>query len=224
MLEGIPWIAPLVGVLLVIWTFVQNRTAFGRHVYAVGGNAEAARRAGIRVGYITIACFVISSAMAVISGIAAASRLSSVDPVRRRRQHPALRGRRRRHRWHVAVRRQGQGPGRDHRWSGHRRHRQRPRPARAAGLHQVHHHRHRAAARCQRRRAEPPPPRQRRSLTAPSSGRAGRRCGTTGLARRSAGTPTPEPRKARQCQSPFGPRVDRHRPIRQRCAGSTSHC
>ena len=80
MLEGIPWIAPLVGVLLVIWTFVQNRTAFGRHVYAVGGNAEAARRAGIRVGYITIACFVISSAMAVISGIVAASRLSSVTP------------------------------------------------------------------------------------------------------------------------------------------------
>jgi D-xylose transport system permease protein len=79
-LEGIPWIAPLVGVLLVIWTFVQNRTAFGRHIYAVGGNAEAARRAGIRVGYITIACFVISSAMAVISGIVAASRLNSVTP------------------------------------------------------------------------------------------------------------------------------------------------
>jgi D-xylose transport system permease protein len=79
-LEGIPWIAPLVGLLLVIWTFVQNRTAFGRHVYAVGGNAEAARRAGIRVGYITIACFVISSAMAVISGIIAASRLNSVTP------------------------------------------------------------------------------------------------------------------------------------------------
>lgn len=79
-LEGIPWIAPLVGVLLVFWTFVQNRTAFGRHVYAVGGNAEAARRAGIRVGFITIACFVISSAMAVISGIVAASRLNSVTP------------------------------------------------------------------------------------------------------------------------------------------------
>jgi D-xylose transport system permease protein len=79
-LEGIPWIAPIVGVLLVFWTFVQNRTAFGRHVYAVGGNAEAARRAGIRVGNITIACFVISSAMAVISGIIAASRLSSVTP------------------------------------------------------------------------------------------------------------------------------------------------
>jgi D-xylose transport system permease protein len=79
-LEGIPWVAPLVGVLLVFWTFVQNRTAFGRHVYAVGGNSEAARRAGIRVGQITIACFVISSVMAVISGIVAASRLSSVAP------------------------------------------------------------------------------------------------------------------------------------------------
>jgi D-xylose transport system permease protein len=79
-LEGVPWIAPIVGVLLVFWTFVQNRTAFGRHVYAVGGNAEAARRAGIRVGNITIACFVISSAMAVTSGIIAASRLSSVTP------------------------------------------------------------------------------------------------------------------------------------------------
>lgn len=79
-LEGIPWIAPIVGVLLVFWTFVQNRTAFGRHVYAVGGNAEAARRAGIRVGNITIACFIISSAMAVVSGIIAASRLSSVTP------------------------------------------------------------------------------------------------------------------------------------------------
>ena len=79
-LEGIPWVAPLVGVLLVLWTFVQNRTAFGRHVYAVGGNSEAARRAGIRVGRITIACFVISSVMAVVSGIVAASRLSSVAP------------------------------------------------------------------------------------------------------------------------------------------------
>jgi D-xylose transport system permease protein len=79
-LEGIPWIAPLVGVLLVFWTFVQNRTAFGRHVYAVGGNAEAARRAGIRVGRITVACFVISSVMAVISGIVLASRIASVTP------------------------------------------------------------------------------------------------------------------------------------------------
>ena len=79
-LEGIPWVAPLVAVLLIVWTFVQNRTAFGRYVYAVGGNAEAARRAGIRVGRITVWCFVISSAMAVVSGIIAASRLNSVTP------------------------------------------------------------------------------------------------------------------------------------------------
>ncbi len=79
-LAGVPWIAPIVGVLLVIWTFVQNRSAFGRYVYAVGGNAEAARRAGIRVGRITIYCFVISSAMAGFSGVIDASRLGSVAP------------------------------------------------------------------------------------------------------------------------------------------------
>jgi len=79
-LAGVPWIAPIVGVLLVVWTFVQNRTSFGRYVYAVGGNAEASRRAGIRVGRITIYCFVISSGMAAFSGIIDASRLGSVAP------------------------------------------------------------------------------------------------------------------------------------------------
>ena len=77
-IKGIPWIVPIVGVLLVLWTFVQSRTSFGRYVYAIGGNAEAARRAGIRVNRIVIACFVISSAMAVLSGLIEASRLSSV--------------------------------------------------------------------------------------------------------------------------------------------------
>jgi D-xylose transport system permease protein len=79
-LAGVPWIAPIVGVLLVVWTFVQNRTSFGRYVYAVGGNAEASRRAGIRVGRITIYCFIISSGMAAFSGIIDASRLGSVAP------------------------------------------------------------------------------------------------------------------------------------------------
>ncbi|QNK82282.1 sugar ABC transporter permease [Nakamurella sp. PAMC28650] len=78
-LAGIPWIAPIVGVLLVVLTFVQHRTAFGRYVYAVGGNAEAARRAGIRVGRITIYCFVLSSAMAAFSGIIDSSRIGSVS-------------------------------------------------------------------------------------------------------------------------------------------------
>ena len=56
-----------------------NRTRFGRHVYAVGGNTEAARRAGINVDRVRIACFAICSLMAALGGIVLASRLSSVD-------------------------------------------------------------------------------------------------------------------------------------------------
>ena len=69
----------VVGGLFLIWTFVLNRTSFGRHIYAVGGNAEAARRAGINVDNVRIACFAICSLMAVIGGIILASRLRSVD-------------------------------------------------------------------------------------------------------------------------------------------------
>ncbi len=77
--RGVPWVAVLLGVLLVAWTYVARRTRFGRHVYAVGGNAEAARRAGINVDRIRIAVFAISSFMAAVGGIILASRLSSVD-------------------------------------------------------------------------------------------------------------------------------------------------
>jgi D-xylose transport system permease protein len=63
----------------VFWTFVARRTTFGRHVYAVGGNAEAARRAGINVVFIRLAVFMISSGMAVLGGIMFAARLNSVD-------------------------------------------------------------------------------------------------------------------------------------------------
>jgi D-xylose transport system permease protein len=77
--RGIPWVLVLVGGLYVFWTFVLNRTKFGRHIYAVGGNAEAARRAGINVDRIKIACFAICSFMAALGGIVLASRLRSVD-------------------------------------------------------------------------------------------------------------------------------------------------
>jgi len=77
--RGVPYAAVIVGVLLVFWTYVLNRTRYGRHVYAVGGNAEAARRAGINVDRVKIACFMICSAMAVLGGILLASRLRSVD-------------------------------------------------------------------------------------------------------------------------------------------------
>ena len=77
--RGVPYALLIVGGLFVIWTYVLNRTKFGRHIYAVGGNAEAARRAGINVDNVRIACFAIVSMMAVIGGILLASRLRSVD-------------------------------------------------------------------------------------------------------------------------------------------------
>jgi D-xylose transport system permease protein len=77
--RGVPFPLLLIVALLVIWTFVAKRTTFGRHVYAVGGNAEAARRAGINVARIRILVFMISGAMSAIGGIVLAARLSSVD-------------------------------------------------------------------------------------------------------------------------------------------------
>ena len=59
--------------------YVVKRTGFGRHVFAVGGNAEAARRAGIRVNGIRVAVFGIAGTMAAIGGIMAASRLLAVN-------------------------------------------------------------------------------------------------------------------------------------------------
>ena len=79
-LGGIPWGVLLVAVLLIVCTFVLGRTAYGRHIYAVGGNSEAARRAGINVTSLRISVFVISSTIAAISGIVAASRLNSATP------------------------------------------------------------------------------------------------------------------------------------------------
>ena len=53
-LKGVPIVVPIIVVLLVVWTFVLQPHPYGRHVYAVGGNAEAARRAGINVDRIRI--------------------------------------------------------------------------------------------------------------------------------------------------------------------------
>lgn len=79
-LKGVPIVVPVIAVLLVAGTFVLQRTSFGLHFYAVGGNAEAARRAGINVAAIRIAAFVICSSLAAVGGIIAASRGNSVDP------------------------------------------------------------------------------------------------------------------------------------------------
>jgi D-xylose transport system permease protein len=79
-ISGIPWVLPVVVALLLFWTFILGRTRFGRHLYAVGGNAEAARRAGINVLRLKIAAFVICSSMAAISGLLAASYTGKVSP------------------------------------------------------------------------------------------------------------------------------------------------
>jgi D-xylose transport system permease protein len=76
--RGVPKVALILGGFLAFWSFVATRTRFGRHVYAVGGSAEAARRAGINVDRVRIAVFMISGFMAGVGGIMLASRLRSV--------------------------------------------------------------------------------------------------------------------------------------------------
>jgi len=76
---GVPFAGVLVVALLIFWTYIARRTPFGRHVYAVGGNAEAARRTGINVKRIRIMVFMICSAMAALGGVVFAARLTSVD-------------------------------------------------------------------------------------------------------------------------------------------------
>ena len=77
--RGVPLVGLIVVFVVVLFAYIAGRTTFGRHIYAVGGNAEAARRAGINVKLIRILCFVISGACAGLGGIILASRLNSVD-------------------------------------------------------------------------------------------------------------------------------------------------
>jgi D-xylose transport system permease protein len=77
--HGLPLAGVLVVIALVLLTFLAKRTTFGRHVYAVGGNAEAARRAGINVSRIRIIVFIISGATAAVGGIILAANVNSVD-------------------------------------------------------------------------------------------------------------------------------------------------
>lgn len=79
-IKGVPIVIPVVLVLLVLFSLLLTRTSFGRHVYAVGGNAEAARRAGINVARIRMLCFVLCSTIAAIAGVLLASRVNSVTP------------------------------------------------------------------------------------------------------------------------------------------------
>jgi D-xylose transport system permease protein len=78
-IAGVPIVVPITVAILFIGTFVLDRTKFGRHLYAVGGNPEAARRAGIKVAKIRIYAFMICAFLAVVSGIFHSSRIGNVD-------------------------------------------------------------------------------------------------------------------------------------------------
>ena len=75
---GMPLSGVIVIVFFILLTFLAKWTTFGRHVYAVGGNAEAARRAGINVPRIRVLVFMISGAMAAMGGIIFAAQVNSV--------------------------------------------------------------------------------------------------------------------------------------------------
>jgi D-xylose transport system permease protein len=78
-IRGVPWVVLIVLAVLAIWTFVLGRTKFGRYVYAIGGNAEAARRAGVSLARIRTLCFMFAGMTAGVAGIVYASRLRSVS-------------------------------------------------------------------------------------------------------------------------------------------------
>ena len=79
-LKGVPIVVVIVVGLLIVLTYVLTRTAWGRHVYAVGGNAEAARRSGINVFRVKLTCFIMCSTIAAFAGLLIASRNNSVSP------------------------------------------------------------------------------------------------------------------------------------------------
>ena len=76
--RGVPFVMVVLGAFLLFWSFIAGRTRFGRHVYAVGGNPEAARRAGISVDRVRIQVFMIGGFMSGVGGVVLASRLQSV--------------------------------------------------------------------------------------------------------------------------------------------------
>jgi D-xylose transport system permease protein len=78
-IQGMPWAVVVVLVILAMWTVLLGRTRFGRYVYAIGGNAEAARRAGINVIRVRTIAFLLCGLTAGMTGIIYASYLGSIS-------------------------------------------------------------------------------------------------------------------------------------------------
>ncbi|NUP75867.1 MAG: ATP-binding cassette domain-containing protein [Sinomonas sp.] len=78
-ISGVPWVLLVVLGVLAAWTLLLGRTRFGRYIYAIGGNAEAARRGGVNLARIRTIAFMLASFTAGLGGIVYASRLRSVS-------------------------------------------------------------------------------------------------------------------------------------------------
>jgi D-xylose transport system permease protein len=78
-LKGVPWVLPLVLLLVVLWSLLLGKTRTGRYIYAIGASPEAARRAGIRVQWIRTVAFTLSAFTAGLGGLVFASRLGSIS-------------------------------------------------------------------------------------------------------------------------------------------------
>jgi D-xylose transport system permease protein len=77
--RGVPWVVPVIMVVLVAWSMLLSRTRFGRYVYAIGGNPEGARRAGVNLTRIRVLAFTLCGLTAGIMGLIYASYLGSVS-------------------------------------------------------------------------------------------------------------------------------------------------
>ena len=78
-LRGVPYAIVIVLGFVVAWSFVLSRTRFGRYIYAIGGNAEAARRGGVSLGWNRLWAFTLTGFTAGAAGILYASRLGSIS-------------------------------------------------------------------------------------------------------------------------------------------------
>ena len=78
--RGISWTLVILGAVIIIFSLVLNRTRFGRHVYGVGGNPEAAELSGVSVVKVTASVFVIMGVLTALAGVLFASRMQSASP------------------------------------------------------------------------------------------------------------------------------------------------
>lgn len=78
--QGIPWTAVIVGIVLLIYNFMLNKTPLGRYIYGIGGNDQAAELSGVNVKKVTLIAFASMSTLAALAGILYTSRLQSATP------------------------------------------------------------------------------------------------------------------------------------------------